>query len=86
MPCNKPLLRALRMMASGGQSVPAEYLADLKQYEDRRGNLMLAETQVANLVADQLIDKEIADQLEWLVYLSPQSLHFVLSMLSAFTD
>lgn len=60
----EPLLHALRMMAAGGQFIPKEVLEELKLYEDRWGSLTPTETQVANLVADGLGDKEIAGQLD----------------------
>lgn len=60
----EPLLHALRMMAAGGQFVPTEVLEELKQYENRWGDLTVTETQVAQLVADGLSDKEIAAQLD----------------------
>ena len=59
----EPLLHALRMMAAGGQFIPKEVLAELKQLEDRWGSLTQTETQVANLVAEGLTDKEIAAQM-----------------------
>lgn len=59
-----PLLHALRMMAARGQFIPKEVLEELQLYEDRWGNLTPTETQVANLVADCLGDKEIAAQLD----------------------
>lgn len=65
----EPLLHALRMMAAGGQFIPQEVLGELKQLEDRWGSLTQTETQVANLVADGLTDKEIAGQME----LSPKT-------------
>ena len=65
----EPLLHALRMMAAGGQFIPKEVLAELKQLEDRWGSLTQTETQVANLVAEGLTDKEIAAQME----LSPKT-------------
>ncbi|WP_300036708.1 response regulator transcription factor [uncultured Roseobacter sp.] len=65
----EPLLHALRMMAVGGQFIPKEVLAELKQLEDRWGSLTQTETQVANLVAEGLTDKEIAAQME----LSPKT-------------
>lgn len=58
-----PLLHALRMMAAGGQFIPKEVLAELKQLEDRWGSLTQTETHVANLVAEGLTDKEIAAQM-----------------------
>jgi DNA-binding NarL/FixJ family response regulator len=60
----EPLLHALRMMAAGGQFIPSEVLEELKQFEDRWGNLTATETLVAKLVADGLGDKEIAGQLD----------------------
>lgn len=60
----EPLLHALRMMAAGGQFIPKEVLEELRQYENQWGNLTPTETQVANLVADGLTDKEIAGQLD----------------------
>lgn len=60
----EPLLHALRMMAAGGQFVPTEVLEELKQYENRWGDLTPTETQVAQLIADGLSDKEIAAQLD----------------------
>jgi len=60
----EPLLHALRMMAAGGQFVPTDVLEELQQYEDRWGDLTPTETQVAQLVADGLSDKEIAAQLD----------------------
>ena len=65
----EPLLHALRMMAAGGQFIPKEVLAELKQLEDRWGSLTATETQVANLVAEGLTDKEIAALME----LSPKT-------------
>ena len=65
----EPLLHALRMMAAGGQFIPKEVLAELKQLEDRWGSLTQTETQVANLVAEGFTDKEIAAQME----LSPKT-------------
>ena len=65
----EPLLHALRMMAAGGQFIPKEVLAELKRLEDRWGSLTQTETQVANLVAEGLTDKEIAAQME----LSPKT-------------
>lgn len=65
----EPLLHALRMMAVDGQFIPKEVLAELKQLEDRWGSLTTTETQVANLVAEGLTDKEIAAQME----LSPKT-------------
>lgn len=65
----EPLLHALRMMAAGGQFIPKEVLAELKQLEDRWGSLTQTETQVANLVAEGLTDKEIAAQMQ----LSPKT-------------
>ena len=63
------LLHALRMMAAGGQFIPKEVLAELKQLEDRWGSLTQTETQVADLEAEGLADKEIAAQME----LSPKT-------------
>lgn len=60
----EPLLHALRMMAAGGRFVPTEVLDQLAEHESRWGNLTPTETQVANLVADGLTDKEIASQLD----------------------
>ena len=60
----EPLLHALRMMATGGQFIPKEVLEELQQYEDRWGDLTPTETQVAQLVADGLSDKEIAARLD----------------------
>ena len=60
----EPLLHALRMMATGGQFVPTDVLEELKQYENRWGDLTPTETQVAKLVADGLSDKEIAAQMD----------------------
>lgn len=60
----EPLLHALRMMAAGGQFVPTEVLAELAEYESQWGDLTPTETQVANLVADGLTDKEIANRLD----------------------
>lgn len=60
----EPLLHALRMMAAGGQFVPKEVLAELAEYENQWGGLTPTETQVANLVADGLSDKQIASQLD----------------------
>lgn len=65
----EPLLHALRMMAAGGQFIPKEVLAELKQLEDRWGSLTPTETMVANLVADGLADKEIATHMK----LSPKT-------------
>lgn len=65
----EPLLHALRMMTAGGQFIPKEVLAELKQLEDRWGSLTQTETQVANLVAEGLTDKEIAARME----LSPKT-------------
>lgn len=59
----EPLLHALRMMAAGGQFIPKEVLEELQQYENQWGDLTPTETQVAQLVADGLSDKEIAAQL-----------------------
>ncbi len=60
----EPLLHALRMMAAGGQFIPKEVLAELKEFEDCWGSLTPTETQVANLVAEGLTDKEIAAQMK----------------------
>lgn len=65
----EPLLHALRMMAAGGQFIPKEVLAELKQLEDRWGSLTQTETQVANLVAEGFTDKEIAAKMK----LSPKT-------------
>ena len=58
-----PLLHALRMMAAGGQFIPKEVLEELKQYETKWGDLTPTETKVAQLVAQGLSDKEIANHL-----------------------